>query len=303
MAHQHNHGHSHGATTFGRAFAIGIALNLTFVVIEFTYGKWSNSLALISDAGHNLSDVLGLALAWGASVLAQTKPTRNRTYGMRRSSIFAALINAIAILVVVGAVAWEALQRFSNPQPIAGNTVIIVAAIGIFINAFSAWLFVSGSKNDLNIRGAFWHLITDAIVSLGVVITGILVVLTNWWILDPIVSLVISAVIVWGTWGLLRDSLNLALDAVPEGIEIEKVQNYLQSLPNCTDVHDLHIWAMSTTETALTAHLVIPQTINDDAFLTKVTNELHNRFGIEHATLQIENGSIEVNCHCRLVGV
>jgi cobalt-zinc-cadmium efflux system protein len=293
--------HNHAPSNYGRAFAIGIGLNLVFVIVEFIYGKLSHSLALVADAGHNLSDVLGLGFAWGAAWLSSRHPTPNRTYGMRRSSILAALINAITLLVAVGAVAWEAVQRFRSPEPVQGKTVIIVAATGIVINSLSAWLFARGSKADLNIRGAFLHLASDAAVSLGVVITGFVVIATGWNWLDPVVSLGISIVIVIGTWELLRDSFNLALDAVPEGIDFEGVQKYLETLPTCVDVHDMHIWGMSTTETALTAHLIAERKIFDDAMLAKVTEELHEKFHIEHVTLQIEAGDPNTPCQCRLM--
>lgn len=303
MAHNHgsSDGHNHAApTSFGRAFAVGIALNLTFVVIEFLYGIWGNSLSLIADAGHNLSDVLGLALAWGAIWLARRQTTEKRTYGYRRSTILAALINAITILIAVGIVAWEAIRRFSEPSvEVNSGSMIWIAAIGILINAGSAYLFMAGSKEDLNVRGAFSHLAADAAVSVGVVVTGIIISYTGWWILDPVVSLLISVVIVWGTWGLLRDSVNLALDAVPEGIDLDKVREYLLGLTDCRDVHDLHVWAMSTTENALTAHIVIPNSMNDDALIKKTSAELHERFGIEHATLQIEYGD-DAGCRCGL---
>jgi cobalt-zinc-cadmium efflux system protein len=297
------HNHDHGQTDYGKAFAIGIILNLAFVIVEFTYGKISNSLSLVADAGHNLSDVLGLALAWGAVILARRLPTVNRTYGFRRSSILAALINAITILIAVGAVAWEAVQRFFEPEPIAGVTVMIVAGIGILINGATAYLFASGRKGDLNIRGAFIHMASDALVSVGVVITGGIIVATGWLWLDPLVSLLISVVIVYGTWGLLRDSFNLALDAVPEGIDMEEVTKYLETLPTCVNVHDLHVWAMSTTETALTAHIVVNQPTYNDAMLSKISKELHNKFGIEHATLQTEEGDPAHPCGCRLIPV
>jgi cobalt-zinc-cadmium efflux system protein len=293
--------HNHQPSNYGRAFAIGVTLNLAFVIIEFIYGNLSNSLALVADAGHNLSDVLGLSLAWGAAALSRRHPTPNRTYGMRRSSILAALINAITLLIAVGAVAWEAVQRFRAPEPIEGKTVIIVAAIGIIINAASAWLFASGRKGDLNIRGAFLHLASDAAVSLGVVITGFAILATGWAWLDPVVSLVISLVIIIGTWELLRDSFNLALDAVPEGIDFEGVKKYLSTLPTCVEIHDMHIWGMSTTETALTAHLVVKRDVFDDAMLAKVTEELHGQFDIEHVTLQIEAGDPVYPCRCRLM--
>jgi cobalt-zinc-cadmium efflux system protein len=296
MGHEHNHAPS----DFGRAFAVGIALNLTFVVIEFLYGIWGNSLSLIADAGHNLSDVLGLALAWGAIWLAKRQTTEKRTYGYRRSTILAALVNAVMLLVAVGIVAWEAVHRFFAPAvAVNSSSMIWIAAIGILVNAFSAYLFMAGSKEDLNVRGAFAHLAADAVVSLGVVLTGVVIAYTGWWMLDPTVSLVISAVIVWGTWSLLRDSVNLALDAVPEGIDLQQVREYLLGLTDCRDVHDLHVWAMSTTENALTAHIVIPNLMMGDALIKQTSKELHERFGIEHATLQIEYGD-DAGCRCGL---
>jgi len=294
------HAHTHEPANYGRAFAIGVALNLAFVVLEVIYGKLSHSLALVADAGHNLSDVLGLVLAWGAMLLARRRPTPERTYGFRRSSILAALINAAVLLISVGAIAWEAIGRVNHPQAVAETTVISVASIGILINAGTALMFMSGRQRDLNIRGAFMHMATDAVISLGVVLTGFAMLSTGWLWLDPVVGLIIVALIVYGTWGLLRDSLNLALDAVPAGIDMNDVKEYLSGLPTCIDVHDLHVWGMSTTETALTAHVVMAQTICDDALLAKITNELHQKFGIEHATLQVEFGDPTYPCRCRL---
>ena len=293
-------GHSHGGSSFGRAFAIGIALNLGFVIIEFIYGHWAHSLALVADAGHNLSDVLSLLLAWGAAGLARRSPTPGRTYGFRRSSILAALINAVVLLIAIGAIAWEAIRRFSEPSPVEGGTVIMVAAIGIGVNAVTALLFWSGRKGDLNIRGAFLHMAADAAVSLGVVLAGFAIIFTGWLWLDPASSLVIVLVILVGTWGLLRDSINLALDAVPEGINERAVEEHLAKLPTCLEVHDLHIWGMSTTEAALTAHLVMKQPACDDAFLAQLAKELHENFGIEHSTFQIETGDPRYPCSCRL---
>jgi cobalt-zinc-cadmium efflux system protein len=294
------HAHTHEPANYGRAFAIGVALNLAFVVLEVIYGKLSHSLALVADAGHNLSDVLGLVLAWGAMLLARRRPTPERTYGFRRSSILAALINAAILLISVGAIAWEAIGRVNHPQAVAETTVISVASIGILINAGTALMFMSGRKRDLNIRGAFMHMATDAVISLGVVLTAFAMLSTGWLWLDPVVGLIIVLLIVYGTWGLLRDSLNLALDAVPAGIDMNDVKEYLSGLPTCVDVHDLHVWGMSTTETALTAHVVMAQTICDDALLAKITNELHQKFGIEHATLQVEFGDPTYPCRCRL---
>ena len=301
MAHSHGHGHhghnhDHGQANYGRAFAIGTALNVGFVIIEAVYGYFAHSLALFADAGHNLSDVLGLLLAWGASALARRPPTRRYTYGLRGSSILAALFNAILLLLAMGAIAWEAIRRFSDPSPVAGGTVIGVAVVGIAINTATALMFMSGRKSDLNIRGAFLHMAADAIVSAGVVLAGIAIVVTGWLWFDPVVSLIIVAVVVVGTWQLLRDSVNLALDAVPEGISPQAVQTYLAERPGVTQVHDLHIWAMSTTETALTAHLVMPSGYPGDAFLAETCKELHDHFGIEHATLQVETGDRNHPC-------
>ncbi len=301
MGHGHDHGHHHGPNSFGRAFAIGVTLNLAFVVAEFVAGQMANSLALVADAGHNLSDVLGLALAWGAATLARRTPTPTRTYGFRRSSILAAVLNAVVLLVSVGAIAWEALERLKSPAPVAGMTVILIAAIGIFINAGTAMLFASGRKGDLNIRGAYTHMMADAAVSLGVVLAGAAILYTGWLWLDPVVSLVVCAVIVAGTWGLLRHSVNLVLDAVPQGIDPHEVERFLGSLPAVIDVHDLHVWGMSTTEAALTAHLVVAGTHCDDALISEAARELHDRFGIEHATLQLENGDPAYPCSCRLL--
>lgn len=294
--HHHSHEHEHGTNNYSRAFTIGIILNVGFVIIEATYGYLANSLALLADAGHNMSDVLGLLLAWGASFLGSRPPSQRYTYGLRRSSILAALINAIALLLVMGGIGWEAVQRFSQPASVVGNTVIFVAIVGIIINTITALMFMSGRKHDLNIRGAFLHMAADAGVSLGVVLAGITIILTGWLWFDPVVSLIIVAVVVVGTWQLLKDSVNLALDAVPESIEPLAVQTYLSERPGVTQVHDLHIWAMSTTETALTAHLVIPSGHPGDDFLIQTCKELHDHFGIEHSTLQIEVGDSNQTC-------
>lgn len=283
--------HTHAPKDFGRAFAIGVALNFGFVVIEALFGVFAHSLALIADAGHNLGDVLGLVLSWVASVLAKTAPTERRTYGLRSSSILAALFNAILLLVSVGAIAWEAIRRFGVPIDVAGKTVVWVSLVGIAINTATALMFYSGRKGDLNIRSAFLHMAADAAVSAGVVVAGIAIVLTGLHWIDPTVSLIIAAVIVWGTWGLFRDSVNLALQAVPSGIELSKVRAYLAGLPNVTAIHDLHIWPMSTTETALTVHLEIPAGAPGDVFLQEVCEHLHQEFGIEHSTIQIEQNA------------
>ena len=284
------HTHEHEPPSHDRAFAIGVGLNLAFVVIEAVYGLRAHSLALVADAGHNFSDVLGLLLAWGAAVLARRRPTPRRTYGMRRSSVLAAMVNAVLLLIAVGAIAWEAIQRLVAPTPVAATTVIWVAAAGVVVNTATALLFMAGRKGDLNIKGAFLHMAADAGVSLGVVLAGFAIAATGWLWLDPAISLTIVAVILVGTWGLLRDSVNLAMDAVPEGIDPAAVHAYLAGLPGVREVHDLHIWGMSTTDAALTAHLVRPDGDNEDALLARTGRELHERFGIEHATLQVERG-------------
>ena len=287
----HNHQHEH--VDFGRAFALGVGLNTAYVVAEAGFGLAIGSLALLADAGHNLSDVLGLLMAWGASWLATRSPTRRRTYGLRRSTILAALLNAMLLLVAVGGLSWEAVRRLAAPEPPPGPAVIWVAAIGIAINTATALLFLRGSQRDVNIRGAFLHMAADAAVSLGVVIAGILMQLTAWAWLDPAVSLAIAAIILLGTWGLFRESLDLALDAVPAGIDPESVHAYLSGLAGVAAVHDLHIWALGTTHAALTAHLVMPEPADHDALLADLSRQLHDRFGIEHATVQIERGSTE----------
>jgi cobalt-zinc-cadmium efflux system protein len=284
------HHHDHGPQTYNTAFAVGVALNAGFVALEVGFGLAAHSIALIADAGHNLSDVLGLVLAWGAGMLAQRRPSKRRIYGLRRTSIFAALINAIVLLMVTGGVAWEAIRRLGDPGSVSGKTVMAVAAAGVAVNGATAWLFFSGRQGDLNIRGAFLHMAADAGLALGVVLAGAVILATGWRWLDPAASLVISGVILLGTWGLLRDSVNLALDAVPDGVDEHAVEAYLAGLPAVTEVHDLHVWGMSTTENALTAHLVIPDGSGGDALLAKACRELHDRFGIEHATIQLERG-------------
>ncbi len=290
-AHGHGgHGHSHAPKDFGFAFAAGTAANIVFILIEAIAGFFANSMALIADAGHNLSDVLGLLLAWGASVLLKRRPTLQYTYGFGSSTILAALANAVLLLVAVGAIAWEAVQRLGTAPHVAGGTVIIVAAIGIVINGGTALLFASGRHRDVNIRGAYLHMAADAAISFGVVLTGFVMLFTDWSWLDPLVSLVIAAIIVWGTWGLLRDTLRLALHGVPSGISVVRVRNRLAALPGVTDVHDLHIWPMSTTDTALTCHLVMPGGHPGDEFIFDATQMLHEEFEIRHTTLQFEVG-------------
>ena len=296
MGHDHHHDHGHTAPNHNRAFAIGVALNLAFVVIEALYGFRAHSLSLLADAGHNLGDVMGLLLAWGAGILATRLPSARRTYGLRRSSILAALGNAVLLLLAVGGIVWEALARFRTPEPVASGVVVWVALIGIGINTATALLFMRGRKSDLNIRGAFVHMAADAAVSAGVVVAALIMMRTGWLWLDPAVSVVIAIIIAVGTWGLLRDSVNLALDAVPEGIEPDEVQAYLAQLPGVTAVHDLHIWGMSTTHVAVTAHLVKPGVADDDALLAEASRGLHDRFGIEHSTLQVERSEDVANC-------
>lgn len=294
--HGHGHGHEHGPSNYGRAFAIGITLNLGFVLAELVYGILAHSVALLADAGHNSSDVLSLVLAWGASLLARRKPSRRYTYGLRRFSILAALLNATLLLVVTGGISWEAIQRLGEPGPVAGGTMIAVASVGVVINTATALLFMSGRKADINIRAAFMHMAADAMVSLGVVLAGIAILVTRWLWLDPAISLFINAIVVIGTWQLLKDSFNLAIDAVPSGIEPRAVQTYLAELPGVVAVHDLHIWAMSTTETALTAHLIVPTGNLGDAVLSRISMELHDKFGIEHTTIQVETGNFLLPC-------
>lgn len=282
--------HVHAPTNFGPAFAIAAALNGALVILQFAYGFVANSVALLADAGHNFGDVLGLLLAWGCHAMAAAEPTRRHTYGLRSASILAAIGNGIILLVATGAIAWEAIQRFFEPGEVAGGTVMIVAAIGIVLNGVSAWLLMAGQKHDLNIRGAFLHLVGDAAVSMGVVAAGGLILLTSWHWLDPAASLAISAAIVWSTWGLLRNALDLSLGAVPERINPDDVRRYLECLPGVASLHDLHIWAMSTTETALTVHLVMPAGHPGDDFLRDASAQLNERFAIVHPTLQVELG-------------
>jgi len=291
------HAHTHVPKSFGFAFALGAALNIGFVIVEATFGFLSNSTALLADAGHNLSDVIGLLVAWVASVLARRAPTARYTYGLRSSSILAALFNAMFLLTAVGAIAWEAIQRFAHPEPVAAKTVMIVAAIGIAINGLTAWMFASGRKGDINIRGAFLHMAADAAVSAGVVVAGGVILLTQWHWVDPVVSLVICLVIVWSTWGLLKDSVRMSLAAVPPGLEPGEVRSFLEQLPGVTNLHDLHIWPMSTTETALTCHLVMPAGHPGDGFLMETAHELEHRFSIGHTTIQIE---LNAGNACRL---
>lgn len=295
MVHS-QHDHEHGEPSGQPAFGLGVALNAGFVAIEVGCGIYAGSLALLADAGHNLSDVLGLLLAWGASYLARQRPTERRTYGLRRSSIVAALLNALLLLVAVGAIASEAVGRLLHPAAVASTTVIVVASIGVVINMLTALLFFSGRHRDLNIRGAFLHMAADAAVSLGVVVGGLVIGWTGWLWVDPALSLLIAAVIAISTWDLLWHALDLSLDAVPRGIDPEVVRAFLAGLAGVSEVHDLHIWAMSTTETALTVHVVRPDGQIDDDWLADVSHQLHDRFGIAHATIQVESGQGRQTC-------
>ncbi len=298
--HSHDtHDHVHvrvAAPSHARAFAIAIGLNAAFVVVEFGFGFAANSTALMADAGHNLSDVLALLLAWGASMLARSAPTARYTYGLRSTSILAALGNAMLLLVACGAIALEAVRRFSDPPVVAETTVMMVAAAGVVVNGISAWLFMRGGRTDLNIRGAFLHMAADAAISVGVVIGAALILFTGWYWLDPAISLGIVAVIVVGTWGLLRESVRLALSAVPAHVDAVAVDHYLRAIPGVLDIHDLHIWGMSTTESALTAHLVMPTGYPEDDFLDDIVRTLRERFLIQHCTLQIERGTSLHRC-------
>ncbi len=291
MGAGHDHHHHHAAPTQGRAFFIAVSLNVAFVIAEVVAGLLSGSMALIADAGHNLSDVLSLALAWGASVLAARPPSARFTYGLKSSSILAAIANAALLWVALGAILVETIRRFSNPAPVEGGTMIAVAAIGIAVNGLSALLFIGGRKRDLNLRAAFVHLMADAAVSAGVVLAGIAVVLTGERWIDPATSLAITAVIAAGSWGVLRDAMRMGLLGVPDGIASDEVRGFLAARPGVTAVHDLHIWPMSTTETALTAHLVMPAGHPGDAFLHALAHDLEHKFGIAHPTLQVETGA------------
>ena len=291
--HKHDekgHGHSHGPMNYDRVFAIGIALNVSYALIEAVAGFWLNSLSLVADAGHNLSDVLGLLLAWSAVWLSRRKPSARHSYGLGRSSILAALANSMLLLMALGVIVWEAVLRFSQPQLIPTGPVVWIASIGIAVNAFTAWMFMRGSKTDLNVRGAYLHMVADAAVSAGVVASALLMAATGWLWLDPATSLIIAAVIAWGSWHLLVDSLHLSLDAVPPHINAEAVGRYIASDPCVREVHDLHIWALSTEAVALTAHVVCPAGHPGDAWLARVCEALHEKHGIDHATIQVETG-------------
>ncbi len=292
----HDHDHNHQITNYNFAFGVGITLNIIFVAIEAGYGVLADSLALIADAGHNLSDVFSLLLALTASVLAKKASTDKRTYGLRKATIMASLASAIFLLVALGGITWEAIERLGNPAPTEGMTVIVVAAIGVVINTLTALLFIKGQKHDLNIKAAFLHMVADAAVSLGVVIAGLFILFKGWFWIDPFISLLIVVVILVGTWGLLKDSMNYAMDAVPASVDIPALRQYLTGFDFVDHLHDLHVWPLSTTEIALTVHLVVNTTELDNEFLTSLQQHLHDHFGIEHSTIQVETSADENNC-------
>ena len=298
--HDHGHGHSHAPENFNRAFAIGIALNIAFVAIEAWYGWKINSLALLADAGHNLSDVAGLVLAWGGALAGRLRPDARHTYGWQRASILAAFLNALLLLVAMGLLAWEAVGRLQSPEATEGWTIMAVAGVGIVVNTATALLFMRGRKGDLNIRGAFLHMAADALVSLGVVLGGALYLWKGWAWIDPVMSLAIAVVIVVGTWDLFRQSLHLLFDGVPEAVDPAKVRDLLLGLPGVAGVHDLHVWAMGTSDTALTAHLVLADAgAGSDAMLHAAEHALHADFGIRHVTLQVESAGYARHCTLR----
>ena len=282
------HGHNHAPASFGKAFAIGTALNLGFVIVEVIYGFSAGSVALLADAGHNMSDVLGLLIAWGAATLGRQRPSGRYTYGLRSSSILAAFLNALLLLVATAIIAVEAIRRFAEPTSVAGKTVMIVAGVGIVINGLTALLFMRGRKGDLNIKAAFLHMAADAVLAAGVVVAGLLIVLTGKTWIDPIMSLIIVLVIAVGTWGLLRDSVNMSLQAAPPGLDPDEISAFLSEQDGVQKIHDLHVWPMSTTETALTVHLLVPSGYPGDAFTARVAAALKDKFGVHHATIQIE---------------
>lgn len=296
MSQNNSHNHSYNHTDYSKAFLFGILLNTAYIFVEALTGFFIHSMALIADAGHNFSDVLGLILAWGASYLAGKSPTSERTYGMRKSTILAALFNGILLFVAVGAITVESIRKIIYPTNVEGDLMMIVAGAGVVINGLTAWLFFKGRHNDLNIKGTFLHMAADTGVSLGVVAAGLIISLTGYRWIDPAISILIVVVISIGTWGLLKESFYLSMDAVPKGINIADVKKYLESIEGVEDVHDLHIWGMSTTETALTSHLVIPGKKIEDHLLEKICKDLHEKFGIEHPTIQIEKSGQSSNC-------
>lgn len=289
------HDHSHIYNSHRKAFAIGIVLNILFVGVEVAFGIISNSSALLADAGHNASDILGLALAWTASRLAMMRPRGKYTYGLRKTTILTAILNAFLLFAAVAAIAWDSFEKLQDPSPVAGGQVMIVAGIGVVVNSFTALLFLKGQKHDLNIRGAFLHMIADAAVSLGVVIAGLFINITGRFWIDPLMSFIIIAVVLYSAWGLFIDSVNLALDAVPKNIDIEEVREFIKSQPGVESLHDLHIWAISTTQSALTVHLVMPEGSSDN-FISMMQEELKKRFNIGHTTFQVERGNLRKGC-------
>jgi cobalt-zinc-cadmium efflux system protein len=286
---------NHGLLHFEKYIKIGILLNITFVIIEIIFGIFSNSIALITDAGHNFSDVLTLLLAWFAAWLMKKQSTHKFTYGYKKGSIYIALINSVILLFALGGITWEAFKRLNAPEPVEGNTIIIVSAVGIVINGLTAFMFLKGRKDDLNIKSAFLHMLTDALVSLGVLISGIIILITQLYLIDPVISLIIVAVILYGSWGVFRDSVKMSMDAVPEEIETSAVLQYFQNIKCVDNIHDLHIWPISTSHTALTVHLVLNCSA-DNKFLDDITRELHDKFGIDHCTIQVENSGAETIC-------
>lgn len=290
------YGHNHNPTSYNRAFVVGLLLNTSFVLLELMGGFLADSVALMADAGHNLSDVLGLILAWVASLVARQQPSSRKTYGWRKSSILAAFLNAVSLLLVTGGIAWKALEQLFYPGDVQSNMIIWIAAIGVVVNTGTALMFLSGCRNDINIKAVFFHMIADTMVSVGVVLAGIGILLTRWYWLDPAFSLIISILIIVNTWELLKESFNLVVDGVPTKIDECAVHTYLSEFPGVTQIYDLHIWGISTTETALTVHLVIPQGHPGDKFLVQICQELHNNFGIDHSTLQVELGDLQYPC-------
>lgn len=296
MAHSHEHSHGNaGETDYSRAFALGIGLNIAFVAVEIIYGLIANSSALLADAGHNASDVLGLVFAWTAARLATIKPKGKYTYGLRKTTILVSILNAFLLFGAVVAIGWDAVGKLYDPEPVAGTPVMIVAAIGVVINTLTALLFMKGQKEDLNIKGAFLHMAADAGVSLGVVVAGLLINITGLQWIDPITSFLIIAVILWGTWNLFTDSVDLALDAVPKQIDVDKVRDFLLSQNGVQNVHDLHIWAMSTTKVALSVH-IITSVQTDSSFIQEIQHSLREKFNIGHTTIQIEFGTVLKDC-------
>jgi cobalt-zinc-cadmium efflux system protein len=301
MHGSHDHSHDHTSENFGGAFGIAIALNVALVLGQVWYGFAANSLALLADAGHNFGDVLGLVMAWAAFALADWKPSKRFTYRMHAASILSAFGNGLLLLVAIGAIVYEAIRRLLHPEPVATLDVIIVAALAVVVNGLSAWLLSGGSRSDINMRGAFLHMLADAGVSVAVIAAAVGIIFTGWQWLDPAASLVISAVILWGTWRLLREAIRLSLNAAPREVDPHEVRNYLQGLPQVASLHDLHIWAMSTRETALSCHLVLPGGHPGDDFLRRVAHDLHDKFDIDHPTLQVELGdAAECQLRCEV---